>query len=204
MQSSSALQIDKDDHLNARIASRVRELRLDQGITLEALAAKSDVSRSMLSLIERGETSPTAALLDRVATGLNVSLATLFEDPSTPQSPVSRRDEHESWRDPESGYVRRNISPASFSSPIQIVDVRLPAGTRIAYDNGPRDVRIHEQIWVLQGSIEVTVGDVKHLLEPDDCLAVEAEAPTVFRNRTRREARYVVALSTERRPTPRN
>ena len=52
--------------LNQRIADRVRELRAAQGLSLEALAAKSGVSRSMISLIERGESSPTAVVLEKL------------------------------------------------------------------------------------------------------------------------------------------
>src|SRR5207244_2758441 len=100
--------------INARIARRVRALRTDLGMTLEALAASSDVSRSMLSLVERGESSPTAVVLEKIASGLGVSLATLFDDGNAPANPVSRSTERTSWRDPQSGYVRRNISPANF------------------------------------------------------------------------------------------
>jgi len=187
-----------NSHINARISRRVRALRAELGMTLDSLAARSSVSRSMLSLVERGESSPTAVVLEKIATGLNVPLATLFEDSSLTPSPVVRRDERPSWRDPESGYVRRNISPPSFASPIQIVDVVLPAGARVAYETGARDARIHQQIWVLDGSIEVTVGDVAHPLAEDDCLAMQLDAPITFRNRSRKPARYAVVLSTER------
>jgi transcriptional regulator with XRE-family HTH domain len=103
--------------INARIAGRVRALRTDLGMTLDALAAKCDVSRSMISLVERGESSPTAVVLEKIATGLRVPLATLFDDSSAPVSPLSRREDRTPWRDPQSGYVRRNISPANFPSP---------------------------------------------------------------------------------------
>jgi len=167
-------------------------------MTLDALAARSSVSRSMLSLVERGESSPTAVVLEKIATGLDVPLATLFEDSSAPPSPVARRSDREAWRDPESGYVRRNISPPNYASPIQIVDVVLPGGAKVAYETGARDARIHQQVWVLEGGIEVTVGDVVHLLAEDDCLAMQLDAPITFRNRMRKPARYAVVLSTER------
>jgi transcriptional regulator with XRE-family HTH domain len=184
--------------INARIAGRVRALRADLGMTLDALAAKSEVSRSMISLVERGESSPTAVVLDRIATGLGVPLAALFDDASAPASPVSRPDDRTPWRDPQSGYVRRNISPASVPSPIQIVEIVLPAGARVAYETGAREVSIHQQIWVLRGSIEVTLGSVTYRLSEDDCLAMQLEQPTAFRNRTRKPARYAVVVATER------
>ena len=107
--------------LDRRIAGRVRGLRAVRGLTLDALAERSGVSRSMISLIERGESSPTAVLLERLATGLEVPLATLFDAPGSTREPVARRADQREWRDPDSGYVRRNVSPSGFASPIQIV-----------------------------------------------------------------------------------
>jgi transcriptional regulator with XRE-family HTH domain len=184
------------DDINGRIANRVRTLRAELELSLDALAAKCDVSRSMISLVERGESSPTAAVLEKIAFGLGVPLASLFEGGgASPGSPISHRADRTAWKDPESGYIRCNISPATFPSPIQIVDVVLPAGARVAYETGAREAKIHQQIWVREGNIEVTVGRVTHQLAEDDCLAMRLNEPTAFRNRTRKAARYIVVIS---------
>jgi transcriptional regulator with XRE-family HTH domain len=184
--------------INSRIAARVRALRTELGLTLDALAAKCDVSRSMLSLVERGESSPTAVVLEKIATGLGVPLASLFDDVAVSPSPISRRVDRAPWRDPQSGYVRCNISPANFPSPLRIVEVEFPAGAKVSYETGAREVGIHQQIWMREGSIEVTVGRVTHRLSEDDCLAMQLDEPVTFRNRTKKAARYVVVLSTDR------
>ena len=62
-----------DTTLDRQIAARVRRLRAERAMTLEALAEKSGVSRSMISLIERGETSATAVTLEKVAGALDIS-----------------------------------------------------------------------------------------------------------------------------------
>jgi transcriptional regulator with XRE-family HTH domain len=201
MKEGAATAVSED--INARIAGRVRALRADLGMTLDTLAAKCAVSRSMISLVERGESSPTAVVLEKIATGLGVPLATLFDDSSASSDPVSRRGDRTPWRDPQSGYIRRNISPANFPSPIQIVEVALPAGARVAYETGARDVTIHQQIWVQEGSIEVTLGSVTHRLSEDDCLAMQLNEPVAFRNRTRKPSRYIVIVATERARAPR-
>jgi transcriptional regulator with XRE-family HTH domain len=189
--------------INGRLARRVRALRTDLGLSLDALAAKSGVSRSMISLVERGESSPTAVVLEKIAAGLGVSLATLFDDSSVPANPVSRSDERTPWRDPQSGYVRRNVSPPNFPSPIHIVEVVLPAGAKVAYETGARETSIHQQIWVQEGSIEVTLGRVTYRLSEDDCLAMQLNEPTAFRNRTRKPARYIVVIASEPSRAPR-
>ena len=71
----------KEINIHQRIAEGVRTLRRDQGYSLAALSEKSGVSRSMISLIERGESSPTAVVLEKLAVALNRSLAELFDNP---------------------------------------------------------------------------------------------------------------------------
>jgi transcriptional regulator with XRE-family HTH domain len=180
--------------LNRRIAERARDLRAACGLTLEALAERSAVSRSMISLIERGESSPTAVLLERLATGLGVSLAALFEAPGAEPEPVARRADQTQWRDPASGYVRRNVSPSGFASPIQIVEVAFPPGAHVAFDSGARDRRVHQQVWVLEGTIDVRVGDDCHALDKGDCLAFVLDRPSAFHNRSGKIARYAVVI----------
>jgi transcriptional regulator with XRE-family HTH domain len=181
--------------ITSRIAGRVRALRAAAGMSLESLAARCDVSRSMISLIERGETSPTAVVLQKIATGLGVTLGSLFDEPSGTPNPLSTAKDRMRWKDPQSGYIRRNISPANFPSPIRIVEVEFPAGARVAYETGARDLAVAQQIWVREGAIEVTFGKVTHALGADDCLAMQLDAPVTFRNRTRKVARYIVVLS---------
>jgi len=186
--------------LNQRIAERVRELRSTKGLSLEALAAHSGVSRSMISLIERGESSPTAVVLEKLATALGVMLASLFDTPTAaqaPASPVARRADQVQWQDPASGYLRRNISPPGVPQPMQIVEVHFPPGGRVAFETGVRDARVHQQVWVLEGAIDITVGDARHALREGDCLAMQLDRPTMFHNPTRKPARYAVVIASE-------
>lgn len=180
--------------INERIAARVRDLRTGQGLSLEALAEGSGVSRSMISLIERGESNPTAVLLEKLATGLGVSLATLFEMPAAPPQPLSRRAEQVEWRDPQSGYVRRNVSPGGFPSPIQIVEVVFPARARVAYETAARPGVTHQQVWVLEGRIEMTLGDEQFELSAGDCLAMVLDRPVTYHNPSGSPARYCVVI----------
>jgi transcriptional regulator with XRE-family HTH domain len=176
---------------------RVRGLRAERRLSLDALATRSGVSRSMISLVERGEASPTAIVLDRLATGLGVPLASLFETPDLSArsvDPVARQVDQPPWRDPASGYLRRNVSPAVSGSPIQIVDVLFPAGARVAYETGPREPMVHQQVWVLQGVIEVSVGERTHHLSGGDCLAFVLDEPVMFHNPTDEPTRYAVVL----------
>jgi transcriptional regulator with XRE-family HTH domain len=184
--------------LNQRIASRVRDLRGDRGLSLEDLAAKSGVSRSMISLVERGESSPTAVVLEKLATGLGVMLAAIFDGVPADGAvgdPVARRADQPEWQDPASGYVRRNVSPPGVPQPMHIVDVRFPPGGRVAFETGARAARVFQQVWVLEGAIDVTVGQERHSLREGDCLAMQLDRPTMFHNPARKAARYAVVFA---------
>jgi transcriptional regulator with XRE-family HTH domain len=188
--------LESPPDINQRIAERVREFRAARGLSLDTLAAKSGVSRSMISLVERGESSPTAVVLDKLAVGLGVTLATLFNASSAAtakKEPVARRDEQPQWEDPESGYRRRNVSPSWVLQPMQIVEVHFPPGARVAFETS--DPRTCQQIWLLDGSIEVTQGTERHRLRAGDCLAMQLDRPAIFHNPTRKAARYAVVIS---------
>jgi transcriptional regulator with XRE-family HTH domain len=182
-----------EPNLNERIATRVRQLRAERAMSLETLAERSGVSRSMISLIERAETSPTAVVLEKLAAAFNIALAALFELPARQAEPVARRSDQVSWRDPGSGYVRRNVSPG-YPTPIRITEIEFPPGAHVAYENENRQTPLHHQIWVLNGKIAVTVGDREYELSAGDCLAFVLDRPTAYRNRTPKPARYAVVV----------
>ena len=190
--------------LNERIAKRVRDLRAEKELSLDALSAKSGVSRSMISLIERGESSPTAVVLEKIAAGLGATLASLFDAASvssaTPGRPIARSEEQLLWQDPESGYVRRNVSPAGMLQPMRIVEVRFPAGARVAFESTARDSIVHQQVWILEGAMDITVGKTRHRLGKGDCLAMQLDGPTMFHNPTRKPTRYAVVISDDVSP----
>lgn len=181
--------------INQRIAQRVASLRAASGLSLDALAAQSGVSRSTISLIERGETSATAVVLERLAAGLGVALAALFETERAAPGPLMRRAEQVEWRDPASGYLRRNVSPPDYPSPLRIVEVEFPAGRRVLLEGGTPATAVDEQVWVLEGAMTLTLGNASHELKAGDCLALHVDGPIEFHNPTRRMARYAVVIA---------
>lgn len=183
-----------DLDVEQRIARRLRELRGET--TLEALALHSGVSRSMISLIERGEASPTASVLNRLAAGLGVTIAAFFDhSPHADAAPLARRAAQPEWTDPDTGYVRRNLSPPGHRSALQLIEVVLPAGAQVSYDPAVRSPAQDQQVWVIEGRVRISVGSATHDLEAGDCLAMQVDQVNSFRNRSRQKARYLVALA---------
>lgn len=199
MKESSAAE---PDPINLRIARRVAELRAGAGLSLAALAARCNVSRSMISLVERGETSATAVVLEKLAAGLGVALAALFDVPRAMPGPLVRRGEQTQWRDPASGYLRRNVSPPDHPWPFRIVEVEFPAGRRVVLEGASAGNPILQQVWVLEGAMELTQGGQTHRLAAGDCLAMQLDGPMEYRNPTRKPARYAVVVANDAHARP--
>jgi hypothetical protein len=91
----------------------------------------------------------------KLAGALGVTLGSLFEADGTEQaapSPLSTAAKQAAWKDPASGYVRRQLSPAA-RSPMQLVKVIFPPGQRVTYDQVRRENDVYQQVWLLEGEI---------------------------------------------------
>lgn len=183
-----------DIDLDRRLGARLKGLRQVRGLTLDQLAARSGVSRAMISRVERGESSPTAALLDRLCAGLGIVLSALFRDEAQ-AGPLAKRADQPAWTDPASGYVRRNVSPAGTGSRLEIVEVEMPAGARVLLDAPRGGFRLDQQLWLLEGELTLTVGGREHRLAAGDCLAMLLDGPIAFHNPGEVPARYAVVLT---------
>jgi transcriptional regulator with XRE-family HTH domain len=188
-----------DLELDQRLGARIRALRLAGGLTLDQLAERSGVSRAMISRVERGESSPTAALLDRVCAGLGTMLSVLFREEADAR-PLARRAEQPLWTDPGSGYVRRSVSPPGTGSRIEIVEVEMPPGGRVLLEAPRATQRLDQQIWVLEGEMVVTLCEATHHLKAGDCLQMLLDGPIAYHNPGQRPARYAVVLTGHDRP----
>lgn len=188
------MEAPHDLELDQRLGARLKALRQSRNLTLDMLAERSGVSRAMISRVERGESSPTAALLDRICAGLGIFLSVLFRDEDH-AGPLARRGEQPVWTDPASGYVRRNVSPAGSGSGIEIVDVEMPAGARVLLDAPRSTHRLDQQVWVLAGEMVVTLRGVEHRLAAGDCLQMLLDGPIAYHNPGSEPARYAVVLT---------
>jgi transcriptional regulator with XRE-family HTH domain len=182
------------DPIENRIALRLKECREDLGLTLDQLAARSGVSRAMISRIERRESSPTAAILGRLCAGLNITLSSLMAQIEDRSLVLLHHDAQPRWRDPETGFTRRAVSPAGTGSPVEIVRGDLPAGARISYPALPAHA-YDQHILGIAGKLTFTSGHESFVIGPEDCLHCALDQPHAFVNETGRPCSYLVILS---------
>jgi transcriptional regulator with XRE-family HTH domain len=195
MKASAALPAvtPPNQQLDHRIARRLAKLRTERGWSLDALAERTAISRATLSRIERSELSPTAAMLATLCSVYGWTLSRLMADAEThPANLVAAANQPE-WKDPESGYLRRVVSPPSTGLRGELVEVRIPAGATVSFDTAPI-AGLEHHLWMLDGLLTLDVaGSVFHL-RAGDCLRYVLTGPSRFHNPGRREARYVIAI----------
>jgi transcriptional regulator with XRE-family HTH domain len=202
----------------AVFGERLRAARRDRGWAIDHLASASGVSRAMISKIERGESSPTAVVLGKLSAALELSISELLETagPSERSQPgegppgeqpqgggrqragqpaggvVRRAAELPAWRDPDTGYLRRQLSTPRF--PAAVTEVTLPPGARVPYPAGAYAF-IAQLVWVLSGQLTLADGPAAHVLTAGDTFVLGEPRPRVFSNETARDCRYLVVVT---------
>ncbi|AEG93705.1 helix-turn-helix domain-containing protein [Ramlibacter tataouinensis] len=183
-----------DLDIDASIALRLLALRQSQSLSLAQLAERSGVSKAMISRIERAESSATAALLGRLAAALGVPLAQLLAEPSASAQPLRRRQDQEVWRDPEVGYLRRQVAPAEPPGGIELVEVEMPRRACVSYPRWSQGA-YRQRLWMLEGELAVTYGEETFHLAPGDCLSFSVDRPLTYRAQGRGGCRYLLVVA---------
>lgn len=184
--------LDGSDREATRLAQRIRLERDLRNWSLGELAERSGVSKPMISKIEREEVSPTAALLGRLAAAFGMTLATLLLRAES-GSRLSRAAAQPVWRDPATGYVRKQVFSRP-DHPLELVEAELPPGQKVSFPAWTY-AHIRQLVWVRKGQLTLTEGSQRHDLRAGDCLGFGPPASVVFANDGTTPCSYVVALA---------
>jgi transcriptional regulator with XRE-family HTH domain len=181
------------DQATTRIAQRIRHERDMRGWSLADLAERSGAAKATISKIERMEMSPTAVTLLRLAGAFDLTLAGLLLRAEGEGERLSRAADQPVWRDPESGYLRRQIFSRA-DHPLELVQVEMPAGQRVVLPASSY-VRIRQAVWVQSGELTLIEDGAEHVLAAGDCLGFGAPCDITFANETSGPCTYLVFLA---------
>lgn len=185
---------DADDIDSATLLSlgeRIRNLRIERELTLAALSARSQISVGMLSHIERGRTSPSLKLLDRLRVALGVPLASFFDvdiDRNAEQGTVTRQGQRSTLLFSKTGLTKELLSPPGHPE-MEFFMLSIAVGG----GSGPDPWRRNGEKagYVLQGRIELRIGEQSHLLAEGDAFQFDSRQPHSFQNLAETETKVI-------------
>ncbi|WP_414163653.1 helix-turn-helix domain-containing protein [Superficieibacter sp. BNK-5] len=179
-----------EDTINQRISARIRIERESRSWSLSDLAERAGVSRAMIHKIERGESSPTATLLGRLSGAFGISMSTLIARAEMQEGKLLRVENQPVWHDPQTGYLRRHVSPRS-DLPIDLVQIELPAGSDVPMPASSYALA-RQLIWLQQGELVFVEGDTRHDMRAGDCLELGPPNDCRFINESTMPCVYLV------------
>lgn len=177
-----------------RIGARIRIERENRGLSLSEMAVRSGVSRAMINKVERGESSPTAALLGRLSGALELSISALVARAEGQPGRIRRVGERPRWTDPATGNVRQQVSPDVIGPRLDLTEVALPPGAEVTYPAAALAFGTR-LVWVLEGALTCDEGSVAHVLLAGDCLRFGEPVDSTYRNTSDSVVRYAVLVS---------
>ncbi|MEV6263121.1 XRE family transcriptional regulator [Streptomyces sp. NPDC051784] len=179
--------------VDSRLAARLGALRTERGWSLEELSRRTGVSRSTLSRLERGELSPTASALGLLCTAYGLTMSRLLMEVETEPPHLVPAARQPVWRDDRSGFARRSVSPPHTGLRAELIEGTLDAGAVVAYENAPVP-GVEQHIWVLDGTVEITVDGAVHTVSEGDCLRFRLYGPSRFRCPGPARVRYALLI----------
>lgn len=174
------------------LGARIRSLRRAQKLTLRQLAVRADVTESFLSQVERNVASPSIASVQRIARALGLTIAQLFADQGGAGRVVRRRDRRRLTY-PGLRATDEFLTPAS-ATRLQVILSTVEPGGGTGDEPYTHDSD-EEVVVVLEGELDVWVGDEHHHLERGDTITYSSRLPHWNVNRGSNPARILFCIT---------
>lgn len=162
------------------IGKKIKHLRLRQQKTQQQIADECNISKSLLSKIENGQTSSAIATLSKISKALNVSLSWLLEDKPEQDIVLLPKDQRQSKvGDEHMGYSYELLANRSPFTRVEPTIVHVT----------PKDVNLREEkythehdefIYILKGSIELSYNGNSYFMEKGDTAFFKGTKPHLF------------------------
>ena len=179
--------------IDRRISQRLKDLRGERGWSLDELASRSGVSRATLSRLENSAISPTTGMLSKLCSAYGLTMSRLMHMAEDGFAPLIRRNAQALWSDAAIGFRRRAVSPPSQTLAAEVIEGELGPGARITYDQPPK-AGLEHHLLLIEGQLEITVGNESFDLKPGDCLRYQLWGPSAFATPRKVSARYLIFM----------
>ncbi|RFU68373.1 helix-turn-helix domain-containing protein [Bacillus sp. V59.32b] len=178
---------------------RVKKVRKEKNLTLEELSKRSNVSKSMLSQIEREEKNPTIQIAAQIAAGLGVTISQMLGEHNKQEVIVIRKNQRPFQRNQVSGFERHLLSPSLSGNGIEFIFHVIPP----LKESGPLPSQkqgVVEYIYVAQGKLKIELGNGQdvHVLDEGDSIFFEADTERRFVNLSDYDCHYYLIIDSHK------
>jgi len=184
---------------SATIGEKIKEIRTSKNMTLKQLSEHTGLSTGLLSQLERGISAIAVDSLENISAALGVNLSSFFDSqPAESDGPIVYSFAH------KYNQIAPKIFETVLNHDIGTFDM-LPRLTQLMPQANTEDEEIEmynhegeEFIYVLEGTVTLLLDEVKHVLNPGDCVQFKSEINHNWMNHTNK----VVKLLTINIPSP--
>lgn len=165
-----------------QIGSNIQRIRKEEGLTLDALAERSGVSKAMLSQIESDKVNPTVLTIWKIARGLEVELDAILKGSWEParKFSVTRAEDAAVLDTAENGPHIRVYSPLAMAEDLEIYQLTFDPGSELV--SGAHAPRTEEYLTVLEGRVRVEAGERAADLGPGDFIIYHCDIDHIIAN----------------------
>jgi transcriptional regulator with XRE-family HTH domain len=164
--------------LEPYVGQRIRRIREQHGLSLRVLAKKAGLSANTISLIERGENSPTVSSLNRLAMALDVQIAAFFQQEVDALTMFVKNNQVRRFRG--NGIVIESVGNGLLNPQIEALSITVNPGYGNMDDPVTHDGE--EFVRCLEGQVEYYIENRRFLMDVGDSLLFEATQPHCYRN----------------------
>lgn len=180
------------DYLNKNIARNLKRIRLARGLSLDNVSEQTGVSKSILAQIERGEANPTIGTIERVLSGLRISINELSDDTSV-VSKIVKGKSLEPLKIKKGAYKVFNYFPFEENRNFEIYWIFISPGKE--YSTGGHGQSTEEYIMVYEGKVVILQNEETITLETGDAVRLSTEQEHTYVNLGSEEAKLILVFS---------
>ena len=166
--------------MDLSVGNAVKKYKKQKNMTLQELAAKTGLSASYLSLLERGQNSPSIKNLNTICKSLDVTLSDLIIAAEKSEDVIVRANQRKILADtPEYLYE------VTFDS-----DHNISAIIMTIRNNEPHSVSTHvadEIGYIISGSMVMTINDTEYEVSSGDCIYIPANIPHFYQKNSKED-----------------
>lgn len=168
------------NQLDKNIAVNLKRIRKSRNMSLDMLAEKTGVSKSMLGQIERGESNPTVATIAKIVEGIRVPFEELIY-PKTDSVVIIDNEKLPVYKEEEGAYQVRSIFPYDRHRNFEVYETKIEPGE--SCESFLTEGSVCEYIMVLQGKLTLETNDGIYEVAPNHAIKIEAGRGHYYRNR---------------------